>query len=127
MVLIMADSDIYEFDDRITQYELNKEIEELKMYYAAVGPIGDLPPHLQKERVCKMDFELPQGWLSGTLMPEYKSYKVDGSTRVAIPSSLLAKMGVAIGDHMEYYTAYIDGKWFLCMTKKEETGNEKES
>lgn len=46
MVLILADNDVYEFDDRITQYELDKEIEDLKRYYAAVRLIGDPPPHL---------------------------------------------------------------------------------
>lgn len=63
--------------------------------------------------------QLPPGWLEATLIPENKSYKVDGSCRTVIPAHLATKMSVAIGDYMDYYTAYIDGKWFLCMTKNE--------
>lgn len=68
----------------------------------------------------------PPDWLTGTLIPENKDYKVDGSTRVVIPANLAAKMCVYPGDQMSYYTAYIDGKWFLCMTKSE-VQNEKKS
>lgn len=54
------------------------------------------------------------------LMPENSTYKVDASGRIIIPSYLRNKFGIEIGDHMDYYTAQINGKWFLCVTKHNE-------
>lgn len=65
-------------------------------------------------------------WIKGAqLIPEYASYKVDGSGRVIIPAYLRNKFGIDTGDMMEYYTAFIDNSWFLCVrldeAAKEET------
>lgn len=54
------------------------------------------------------------------LIPEHNSYKVDGSGRVIIPAHLRNKFQVEDGDYMEYFTAYVDGDWFLCCRKDEE-------
>lgn len=54
------------------------------------------------------------------LVPERGNYKVDASGRIIIPAYMRAKFEVEKGDIMEYYTAYVDGKWFLCATKNEE-------
>lgn len=60
----------------------------------------------------------PNNWIQGAeLIPENKPYKVDGSSRVIIPSHLKAKFDVENGDQMDYYTSFIDGKWFMCITK----------
>jgi len=65
--------------------------------------------------------KIEQGWIQNVeLIPEYNSYKVDGSARVIIPSHLKRKLNLDIGDHADYYTAYINGKWFLCLCKSEE-------
>lgn len=64
---------------------------------------------------------MPQSnWISGVqLIPEGRPYKVDGAGRVVIPAHLRAKFSIDIGDEMEYYTTFADGKWFMCVTKKE--------
>jgi bifunctional DNA-binding transcriptional regulator/antitoxin component of YhaV-PrlF toxin-antitoxin module len=54
------------------------------------------------------------------LIPERTSYKIDGSGRVVIPAHLRNKFRVENGDYMEYFTAYVDGDWFLCCRKDEE-------
>ena len=54
------------------------------------------------------------------LVPEHNNYKVDASGRIIIPAYMRAKFGIELGDFMEYYTAYVDGKWFLCCTKHKE-------
>lgn len=54
------------------------------------------------------------------LIPERGSYKVDGSGRIIIPAYMRNKFQINNGDFMEYYTAYVDGKWFMCCTKQEE-------
>ena len=75
---------------------------------------------------------MPQSeWIKGAqLIPEYASYKVDGSGRVIIPSHLRNKFGITPGDKMEYYTAFIDNSWFLCVrldkTAKEKAENEQD-
>lgn len=51
------------------------------------------------------------------LVPERGNYKVDASGRIIIPSYMRNKFEINFGDFMEYYTAYVDGKWFLCCTK----------
>lgn len=59
-------------------------------------------------------------WIKSTdLVPENKPYKVDSSGRVIIPAHLRAKFGVEIGDTMDYYTTYVDDRWFLCVAKRE--------
>lgn len=45
--------------------------------------------------------------------------------RSVIPAHIAAKFGVNKLDYMDYYTAYIDGKWFLCMTRSEVQPDEK--
>lgn len=58
------------------------------------------------------------GWISGAqLIPENRPYKVDSSNRIIIPAHLKSKFGIDSGDSMDYYTTFIDGKWFICVTK----------
>lgn len=65
-------------------------------------------------------------WIQGAeLVPENKPYKVDAAGRVVIPSHLRNKFNVNTGDEMSYYTTFVDGKWFVCMTKKTEEDDEK--
>lgn len=54
------------------------------------------------------------------LVPERGNYKVDASGRIIIPSYMRNKFEIENGDIMEYYTAYVNGKWFLCATKNPE-------
>lgn len=51
------------------------------------------------------------------LVPERGNYKVDASGRIIIPSYMRNKFEINVGDYMEYYTAYVDGDWFLCAKK----------
>lgn len=69
------------------------------------------------------------GWIKDAmLIPEGKPYKVDGSSRIIVPAHLRAKFGVELGDQMDYYTTFVDGKWFICVTKHiEEVKNEENS
>lgn len=64
-------------------------------------------------------------WIKDALLiPEGKLYKVDSSSRIIIPSHLKAKFGIDLGDHMDYYTTFIDDRWFICVTKHEYTEEE---
>lgn len=57
-------------------------------------------------------------WISGAqLIPEGRPYKVDSASRVVVPAHLKAKFKIDIGDQMDYYTTFVDGRWFICMTK----------
>lgn len=57
-------------------------------------------------------------WITGAqLIPENRPYKVDASGRAIIPSHLRAKFCIQPGDNLDYYTAFIDNKWFVCVTK----------
>lgn len=57
-------------------------------------------------------------WINGAqLIPEGRPYKVDGAGRVVIPVHLRNKFGIALSDEMDYYTTFVDGKWFMCITK----------
>lgn len=60
------------------------------------------------------------------LVPERSAYKVDASGRIIIPSYMRAKFDVDFGDYMDYYTAYVDGEWFLCCKKHHLTPEEKQ-
>lgn len=62
---------------------------------------------------------MPQNkWIENAQMiPEGKTYKVDSASRIAIPAHLRAKFGVQNGDEMDYYTTFVDGKWFMCVTR----------
>lgn len=61
-------------------------------------------------------YKAEQGWIQNAeLIPEYNTYKVDGSSRIIIPAYLKKKLNMDIGDYADYYTAYINGKWFLCV------------
>lgn len=51
------------------------------------------------------------------LVPEHSYYKVDASGRIIIPAYMRAKFNINVGDYMEYYTADVDGDWFLCVKK----------
>lgn len=51
------------------------------------------------------------------LVPEHGQYKVDGSGRIIIPAYMRNKFGIETGNYMDYYTAYVDGDWFLCAKK----------
>lgn len=60
-------------------------------------------------------------WIQGAqLIPEGRPYKVDGSSRIIVPAHLRAKFGIELGDQLDYYTTFIDGKWFICVTKRVE-------
>lgn len=69
-------------------------------------------------------------WINNAqLIPEGRPYKVDSSSRIVVPSHLKAKFGIENGDNMDYYTTFVDGRWFICVTKhveEEETKNEKD-
>lgn len=60
---------------------------------------------------------MPQSdWIKNVqLIPENQNYKVDSSGRVIIPAHLRNKFKIEIGDQMEYYTAFVDNSWFLCV------------
>ena len=58
------------------------------------------------------------------LIPEGRPYKVDGSSRIIVPAHLRAKFGVELGDQMDYYTTFVDDKWFICVTKHIEEEDE---
>ncbi len=60
---------------------------------------------------------MPQSdWINGAQMiPENSSYKVDSSGRIIIPAHLRNKFQIETADMMEYYTAYVDNSWFLCV------------
>lgn len=60
------------------------------------------------------------------LVPERGMYKVDASGRIIIPSYMRNKFEISNGDYMEYFTAYVDGDWFLCAKKHILTEAEKE-
>lgn len=60
---------------------------------------------------------MPQSdWINNVqLIPENMTYKVDGSGRIIIPAHLRNKFKINLGDQIEYFTAYIDNSWFLCV------------
>lgn len=65
-------------------------------------------------------------WINNAqLIPEGRPYKVDSSSRIVVPSHLKAKFGIKNGDNMDYYTTFVDGKWFICVTKHVEEEEEK--
>lgn len=65
-------------------------------------------------------------WINNAqLIPEGRPYKVDSSSRIVVPSHLRTKFGVELGDQMDYYTTFVDGKWFICVTKHIEEEEEK--
>ena len=70
------------------------------------------------------------GWIKDAmLIPEGRPYKVDGSSRIIVPAHLRAKFGIELGDEMDYYTTFVDDKWFICVTKhveEEESKNEED-
>ena len=54
-------------------------------------------------------------WIQGAeLIPENRPYKVDSSSRVIIPTHLKSRSSIENGDYMDYYTTFIDDKWFIC-------------
>ena len=63
---------------------------------------------------------MPQtNWIKDAmLIPEGKPYKVDTSSRVVVPAHLRAKFGIEIGEELEYYTTFADGRWFICIAKQ---------
>lgn len=66
-------------------------------------------------------------WIQNAeMIPENRPYKVDSSGRVIIPSHLRAKFDINVGDSMDYYTAFVDNKWFICVTKTIEPEEEEE-
>lgn len=60
------------------------------------------------------------------LIPERSAYKVDASGRIIIPAYMRNKFDVDVGDYMDYYTAYVNGEWFLCAKKHHLTAEERE-
>ena len=74
---------------------------------------------------------MPQtNWIKDAmLIPEGKPYKVDSSNRIAVPAHLRAKFDIQIGEELDYYTTFADGRWFICVAKqlpKEEPEENKE-
>lgn len=69
---------------------------------------------------------MPQSnWINGAqLIPENHPYKVDSSSRIVVPAHLKAKFGISISDELDYYTTFVDGRWFICVTKHEGTPDE---
>lgn len=64
-------------------------------------------------------------WIQNAeMIPENKPYKVDSSGRIIVPAYLRAKFGIDIGDEMDYYTTFVDNKWFVCVTKKMDKGED---
>ena len=64
-------------------------------------------------------------WIQNAeMVPENKPYKVDSSGRIIVPAHLRAKFGIDIGDEMDYYTTFVDDKWFVCVTKKMDKGED---
>lgn len=64
-------------------------------------------------------------WIQNAeMIPENKPYKVDSSGRIIVPAHLRAKFGIEIGDEMDYYTTFVDNKWFVCVTKKMDKGED---
>lgn len=61
------------------------------------------------------------------LVPERNAYKVDASGRIIVPAYMRNKFGIDQGDYMDYYTAYVDGTWFLCAKKHILTEQEKKN
>lgn len=59
------------------------------------------------------------------LVPERNIYKVDASGRIIIPSYIRNKFDIQIGDYVDYYTADVDGTWFLCCRKHELTDEDR--
>ena len=57
-------------------------------------------------------------WINGAqLIPEGKPYKVDSASRIVVPAHLRSKFKISIGDEMDYYTTFVDDRWFICVTK----------
>lgn len=54
------------------------------------------------------------------LVPEHGTYKVDGSGRIIIPAYMRNKFNIENSDVMDYFTAYVDGRWFMCCAKNDE-------
>ena len=64
-------------------------------------------------------------WINGAqLIPEGKPYKIDSASRIVIPAHLKAKFGLQNTDYMDYYTTFIDGRWFMCVTQHVPTPDE---
>jgi AbrB family looped-hinge helix DNA binding protein len=60
-------------------------------------------------------------WIQGAeLIPENKPYKIDCAGRIVIPAHLRSKFNIETGHEMDYYTTFVDGKWFMCVTKRVE-------
>lgn len=59
------------------------------------------------------------------LIPENGLYKVDNSGRIVIPSYMRKKFNIKNGDQMEYYTAFADNSWFLCVRLDPEIKDER--
>ena len=67
-------------------------------------------------------------WINNAqLIPEGRPYKVDSSSRIVVPAHLRDKFGIAIGDELDYYTTFVDNKWFICVTKKAEEDENEEN
>ncbi len=66
-------------------------------------------------------------WIQGAeLIPENKPYKIDSAGRIVIPALLRSKFNIEIGQEVDYYTTFIDDKWFMCVTKRVEEEEESE-
>lgn len=60
------------------------------------------------------------------IVPEGTTYKVDPAGRAIIPSYLRKKFGIAPGDHLDYFTAYENGEWWLVLRKAQDQPKEGE-
>lgn len=60
-----------------------------------------------------------QTWIQGAeLIPENRPYVIDCAGRIIVPAHLRGKFGIEYGDEMDYYTTFIDDRWFMCVTKR---------
>lgn len=76
--------------------------------------------------MAKKKKKKPQNsWLRDALLiPEGRPYKIDSSSRIIVPAHLKDKFGIKNDDRMDYYTTFVDDKWFICVTKHEEEEEE---
>ena len=67
---------------------------------------------------------MTSSWIKDAmLIPEGKPYKVDCSGRIVVPAHLRTKFKIEVGEELEYYTTFADGRWFICVAKQRPENN----
>lgn len=51
------------------------------------------------------------------IRPENTSRKIDGLGRITIPKSIRDRMMIGENDDLAFYTMYLDGVEYICLTK----------